>query len=192
MEEAAIEKLLIAATVVCRRKGYNVDADLEYQSAINWGVFKAVQTHSVGRSIESYAILIALHECESVRRRLERDALCDQAGASRGMGAPPVATPIPLTDFEILSFVAARGITQAARLLFGGPKTTAWRKMRTILDEIALRVRREPWRLQEEWRAGNGEESDEPGATESCSFSEGVPPLGTRGARRRSYHNGRE
>lgn len=196
MEDEVVARMLNAARGVCMRKGYPVD-DPEYGSAVGWGVFKAIEDHrdDGGQTAESYGCLLAIRECENVRRLRERNGKCDRAGASRGIGAPPVPTPISLTDFEILSFVAARGKSQACRLLYGNIGGFAYKKFCAKLDEIAMRVKAEPWRLQEQWVGGpeDGDDHNDDGifSAQRVSYKQWVngvedgAPLGTHGIRRR-------
>lgn len=113
--------------------------DPEYASAVNYGVYKATRvfdpSHRNGRSLMSLAILFALRNCDKVRRMLDLWKKQDEAGACRGWGQSPTPTPIPLEDFEILSFVAAHGRTRAAVLLAMTPQA-----LRDLLDEVALRL----------------------------------------------------
>ena len=181
---ADVARLMCVARAVCRRRGFPVD-DPEYGSAVGWGVFKATQHPEGGMSLMSFASLLAFRECENVRRAHDRDARCDRAGASRGIGAPPVRMIVSLADFEVLSFVAAHGKSAAARMLYGNAGGTAYRHLCKLLDKIALRVRAEPWRLREEWIGGDDYDPHDPNGSSQCSFrsNEGEAPLGTHGVR---------
>lgn len=125
----------------CERLGYDVTADPEFASAVNLGVFTAMKRFTPGgpRSLRSLCTLFAVRFCEKVRLAFGVWQKQDQAGAcqrSERYYGPTVQTPIPLTDFELLSFVAAHGRKRAARLLALRPE-----KLRLLLAEIELRVK---------------------------------------------------
>jgi hypothetical protein len=134
--------LYLATRRFCRKKGIKV-ADPEYDSAINFAVFRALQTHRpdgnghTARQLIHLCICYALRACGNVSDRLANQHRHDLAAAERGIRQPPTMPPIPLSDFEVLSFVAAhRHVAKAARLL----GMTAYR-LKLLLCEIQLRVR---------------------------------------------------
>ena len=133
------QTILAAARVVCSSyPNYFPVYDLEYESAINYAISRAANTHTIrpgGRSLLSLAVLYAIRQCGHARAMLERWRKQDQAGASRGRLQASAETPIPLTDFELLSFVACHGRRRAAVLLAMRPE-----RLRRKLDDIAFRV----------------------------------------------------
>lgn len=110
-------QILRAATSVCRRKGYPVD-DPDFGSAVGWGVFKALSghKHNRGRTLTSYAVLLALRECESVRRQHEKQARRDRAAARPDSIEDGEPSPLSEADWEIMRFVAKHGDDAARRL----------------------------------------------------------------------------
>lgn len=134
-----MQVLFRQALARCRRKGYRI-RDPEYASAINWAVYRAMQAwrEDMGASLKTLALMIALRECAKVRRaeicreRKEREA-------ARPERRPPVPTPIPLSDYEVLSFVAAHGRTRAARML-----GMHYYKLCELLADISRRIGPDP------------------------------------------------
>ena len=111
--------------------------DQDYQSALNWAMLKAVPRWAPERgTFLNMVIRYATREFRIVRHRKKLLLMGDAAGAERGLFGPPTPTPIPLTDFELLSFVAAHGRITAAKLL-----GMAAYRLRDRLDEVALRVK---------------------------------------------------
>lgn len=111
--------------------------DPEYSSAINFGVLMAVRTWHPdgGRTMLSLAVRLSIREIKKLERHLatwRRSARLTR----RGTGAAPTPLPLPLSDRELLCFVARHGKTKAARLLGIDPKT-----LNNRLDEVANRVR---------------------------------------------------
>lgn len=130
------------ASRTCSRLGYDTN-DPEYASAVNLGVYMALcRFRKDGpRSRDSLCTLFAIRRCEKVRSMFSLWQRQDQAGAcqrSERYYGSRVPLPIPLTDFELLSFVAAHGRKRAARLLALRPQ-----KLRDLLDEVVLRVQAE-------------------------------------------------
>lgn len=132
-----MDQLFKFAQAVCRRKNFPAD-DPEFASAINYGLLKAMQAYVVDgpRTLKSLVALFALRNCAKTVNRLNLWERQNLAGAERGRRSPPVETPIPLTDYEVLCFVARHGRKRAALLLGWDHK-----KLRKLLDEIVLRVR---------------------------------------------------
>lgn len=115
---ATIPRLISIALKVCKRRGFPVDSDPEYESAVNMAVWRAAEKYTEGgMPIENLATLYAIRACLEVGRLLKRWARDDAAGAGRGLVGSPTPTPIPINDFEVLSFASAHGKTRAARLL---------------------------------------------------------------------------
>lgn len=132
-EEA--DRLTEMATAVCRRK-FQV-RDIEYQSAINLGIAKAIlnQHRYQQRSLSSLACLFAIRECYRIRKTIEHWQRQDMAAVDRGVHEKPIPTPVPLLDFELLSFVARHGRTRAARMLgINVPK------INDLLHDVARRL----------------------------------------------------
>lgn len=133
-------QLFKVALWVCRHAGYPVDSDPEYESAVNYAVLKAIKyfrpmPDGSGNPL-SYAAMLALQECNAVNEIMADWQRQDEAGAARERGqATPI--PLPLTDFELLSFVARHGRQRAARLLAIAPA-----QLRDRLDEVAFRIGR--------------------------------------------------
>lgn len=129
--------LFLATRRFCKRRGIPV-GDPEYESAVNWAVFIAIRCHEPGRqrSLINWCIFCALRDCANLRDKLSAQRRRDLRAADR-TGLPPVVPPVPRSDFEILSFVAAhRHIAKAARLL--GMTTY---KLKLLLCDIQLRIR---------------------------------------------------
>lgn len=129
-------KLFNYAKKVCRQAGYFADREIEYQSAINWGIFHAVriapsQTFS---GLISLTCVYALRKCELTRLMFEKWRKQDEAGALR-YRLPPTPVVIPIQDMELLKFVACYGRHRSAKLLRIGHN-----RLRSILDDIALRI----------------------------------------------------
>lgn len=118
MEKKEFSKLFAAASQVCRQAHYPVN-DSEYQSAINFAIAKAFNTHNTerGRSLSSWCCILAIQECRRVSLMFSDWKLQDATGAGRGACSAPVSTPIRLSAFEVLSFVARHGRTRSARML---------------------------------------------------------------------------
>lgn len=131
------KSLYLATRRFCLRRGIPA-SDPEYASAINWAVFKAMSTFKPkeGRKLINWCIHIALHECIRVHDLHRRWYSDDLKSIDRGLGLPPTTPPIPLTDFEFLSFVACHGKTRAAKLL-----GMNFLRVDLVLSEIALRIR---------------------------------------------------
>lgn len=108
-------ELIDTATAVCRKAGYPVK-DIEYESAINSAVGEIIVTYGDDRPSTLYCSA-ALHECLKVKLMFTSWAKQDAAGAGRGACSAPVATPIRLSAFEVLSFFAKHGRTRGARML---------------------------------------------------------------------------
>lgn len=134
--DALLVKAFRCALRVCRRHGYNT-TDPEIASAVNSALYRAMLRFRPGRGrFVSMVIQYALHTCYYADKRLAHYRRNDDAGARRSIKGPPTPTPIPLADFELISFVAAVGRTKAAKLLCMSPM-----KLRNRLDEVALRLR---------------------------------------------------
>lgn len=122
----------------CKNIGIPVN-DPEYDSAINWAVYKALTSHDPnilnGRSLFSLCIVYALRNCSRTRRNLATQRRLDEQSSQRGTDLPPTPLPLPLSDFELLCFVAKWGKLKASKLL-----GMNYLKLRSRLDEVALRV----------------------------------------------------
>ncbi len=133
-----VAPLFKVAAEACREAKFPV-SDIEYESAINYAVAKSIMGYHPSRGCKptTYAAICALRQCQKTRRTLEEWRKQDQAGAERGKWSQPTPTPIPLLDYEILSFVAHHG-RKRARLLLGLSKL----KLNRLLDEVSLRFER--------------------------------------------------
>ena len=139
-EEVLTDALLVHAfryaLKVCRQRGYNT-TDPEICSAINAALYRAMLRFDPRRGrFTPMVCRYALHACHQAEERLLYWHRNDDAGARRSIKGPPTPTPIPLADFELISFVAAVGRTKAAKLLCMTPS-----RLRARLDEVALRLR---------------------------------------------------
>ena len=141
LETDAARSMFAVARKACINAGFRAD-DPEYGSAINEAVLRAMQKWEAreqgGCSPESLAAVYAIRECRDVRRMMDDWRRQDEAGAARrreSVAGLPVETPIPMTDVEVLSFVARHGRKRAARLLCMTNVT-----LRDRLDEISLRI----------------------------------------------------
>lgn len=133
--DPSLDQLLQTATRVCQRAGYPIEDD-QYQSEIALGVSIALNTFDHQRArMSTWCCRLALNQCAAYARQLTEQRMGDEAGAKRGICMPPVTTPIRLTDFNILSFVACHGKTRAARLL-----GMRYRKLIELLDDVGLRL----------------------------------------------------
>lgn len=143
--------LIRVARKVCRRAGFPVDADPEYDSAINYAVCLAVAKYKPGKkSLCTTACDYAIHKCIQARKTIARWRRQDAAGASRPQALDrgrallpdPFPIAIPLLDRQVLDFVAAqigtgcpnRGRSRAARLL-----QMTRPSLDRLLDDIFLR-----------------------------------------------------
>lgn len=139
-EELGVEDLLCIATRVCTRAGWPAYED-EYRSAIGLGVTHAIAKHDpLGPNPCKLSVLCcayALQECTNEWRRQRVLRRGDQAGTDRGMYSQPTPTPVPIRDFELLSFVAAHGFKSSYKVL-----GMTRQKLRDRLDEIAFRIER--------------------------------------------------
>jgi hypothetical protein len=136
--------MMRVARRACRRAGYPVN-DPEYGSVIGVAVFKAARYWSADRGCKptTMAAICAKRLCRQLEIKLDRRARRDMVAGLPGARANlkgrmhPVHTPIPLNDFEVLSFVAAHGIGKSAKLLAMTPAL-----IRERLDEVRLRMKR--------------------------------------------------
>lgn len=124
--------LLKTATTACKQAGFPV-GEIEYQSAINWAVAQAMLRHGESRS---WACVYAIRQCRKVGSMFRGWRRQDQAGAGRGLLNDPIKTPVPLSDFNVLTFVATHGKFRAARML-----RMRYAKLIELLDDISLRLR---------------------------------------------------
>ena len=124
------------AIAICKRVGYQV-SEIEYESAINLAVLRALRDWQPdsGKSLVSFSVMYATRACSHVESIFNEWQRQDRAGALRGR-EQATPTPIPLTDFELLSFVAAHGRLKAAKML-----AMSAGQLRNRLDEVELRVR---------------------------------------------------
>lgn len=140
------------ARKACRRAGYPT-WDSEFDSAINEATYRAAQEWSPledrgkgkdgrekkGKSPNQLATFYALRLCKLVRKNLRKWHKTDQANQQELMQRwkknPKDLPALPLSDFEILSFVALHGITKAATLL-----GMARSRLREVLDDISQRL----------------------------------------------------
>lgn len=131
--------LIDIASGACHKAGYRMHDD-EYRSAVNFAVAitrKKWRAATELSKVSTYCCRVALKLCALAHKRRKSLRRGDEAGAKRGEWMPPVETPIPLPDFELLSFVAAHGKTKAAKLL--GMK---YYKLQELLQDVELRLRR--------------------------------------------------
>lgn len=160
--------MLYSTHKACRNEGIPVN-DPEYGSAIGWAVFKAIRTHDPTKpnaaKLQNLCVVYALRACANVRRDLEADHRSDLRGADRGIRQPPTPLPIPLRDFDLLSFVAAHNIAKAAKML----GVTAYH-LKKILLEIQLRVREGVALAEEPPTFGLGELGEDDNETPGMSF----------------------
>src|SRR5271166_4205216 len=133
--------LIRTARSVCRRAGYPVNSDPEYDSAINLAVCLAVAKWKPGeRSLSTTACFFALCKCEQASRTIARWRRQDRAGASRPQGRErgsallPEPVVIPLLDRQVLEFVASYGRSRSARLLCMSTEA-----LNRLIDDIFLR-----------------------------------------------------
>lgn len=135
-----VEAMLATAYKVCKQARYPYADEVEYRSAINYAVGKAYRNwrpdQPNGRNPCALAAIYALRQCKKARRTLEFWRKQDEAGALRSRAKPAAQTPIPLRDFELLSFVACHGRCRAARLL--GMRRES---LIGLLDDVELRLR---------------------------------------------------
>lgn len=123
------------ALKVCGSHGYPIH-DIEYESAVNLGVATALKIHDPTKGdLCTLCCLLARRECSRTRIAMSKWVKQDAAGAGRGYCEKAIPTPIPLFDFETLSFVARHGRTRAARML--GLHVP---KINELLTDIARRM----------------------------------------------------
>lgn len=131
-----LRKTYRGAIKVLYRAGWPVQ-DHELLSALNAGMLKAIPRWCPERgSFIRLVIRYGLREYAVAKAKMARLRRGDQAAVDRGTIAQPTPTPIPLTDFELLSFVAAHGRMISATLLGLTPA-----RLRDLLDEVALRIK---------------------------------------------------
>lgn len=135
-----LNEMLAVAYKVCGQAGYPYKAEIEYRSAINYAVGKAARKFDParpnGRNPCSLAAIYALRQCKRTKRTLAFWRKQDEAGALRSRAKPAAQTPIPLRDFELLSFVACHGRWRASILL-----GLRHEKLRGLLDDVEFRLR---------------------------------------------------
>lgn len=136
--ESEVIRMLRCAMSVCRKLGLAVD-DPEIGGAINAGVYRAATDWDAtkGRSPTSLAALYAKREARKASQSLNRGSRPDSLTVDP---TAPVSrtTEVSPTDFSVLEFVAANGLTnETAKSLGLSPA-----RLRERVDAAALRVRR--------------------------------------------------
>lgn len=139
MDQKTYDKIFNACRKVCRQAGYPVDREVEYRSAINWAIYRAMRTNRWETTLLPIApaILYSLERCKNIEWMLRRWRKQDECGALR-LKAPRTHLAVPFEDFELLKFVACYGRHKSAILLRIGHN-----RLRSRLDEIALKVSEE-------------------------------------------------
>ena len=138
-----LKRMYRACYRVCKKAHYPVWDD-EYKSAINLAIAKAIiiynrdKLNADGTNTlpETLAARIAVHECWEVRKQHWKWIKQDQARGNGEAHIPQPSTPISMSDFEVLQFVACHGRTKAAKLL-AMPSAD----LRELLDDIRERVK---------------------------------------------------
>ena len=134
--------LLIHVRAELARQGFDAEADPEWETPIVdgcWAACLSFNPRHPSPNLKALAVKECVRRAVTHKQGLAKLRRGDEAGARRE-SLPPQHTGLggdfPISDMDILSFVAANGRCRAARMLAMSPQ-----QMRDLLDDIALRVR---------------------------------------------------
>lgn len=129
-------KLLQACKAYCYNKGFPINSEDEYQSAIHDAIISSVKYWKGNGSIVRYAKASAFAACKRVyvalkekRLRTRRISLAELDGLSKDYST--AEQTLCDSDLEIIAFVAAHGRARAAKKL--GISSA---ELRNVLDAI--------------------------------------------------------